>query len=85
MHFKVFGVGQKVLRAIHLRSFSFFLAFFTPGGRRSEVADFSTAFLSNMPATVLLSPSRTAADVLCNGTDAWKSLEGARENQIISR
>jgi hypothetical protein len=33
--FNAEGVGRKVLRAVHLRSFSFFLAFFDPKGKIS--------------------------------------------------
>jgi hypothetical protein len=34
--FNAEGVGRKVLRAVHLRSFSFFLAFFVPSCRRQD-------------------------------------------------
>jgi hypothetical protein len=59
MRFEVFGLGRKVLRAVHLRSFSFFLAFSSPTDPLSVAEEFSMAFLSSMPATKLLSPSRS--------------------------
>jgi hypothetical protein len=49
MYFNVAGVGQKVLRAVHLRSYSFFLAFFEPGGKSATLKHFTETFLSIVP------------------------------------
>jgi hypothetical protein len=84
MHFEVRGVGRKVLRAIHLRSYSFFIAFSKPGMKRSAAAEFAKHFMLAMPASVLLLPSRPEVSLVCNGTDAWESYDGARENLLVS-
>ena len=85
MRFEVPGVGQKVLRAVHLRSFSFFLGFSDPTAPRSIALDFSAVFLSKMRAAVLLSPSRSLARIICDGVDAWKSIEASRDNEFATR
>ena len=82
--FSVEGVGRKVLRAVHLRSFTFFLAFFDPKGKSAVVRDFSKTFLEQMSAMVLLSASRTYVDLVCDGADAWQSFYGSRENSFVS-
>jgi hypothetical protein len=79
------GVGRKVLRAVHLRSFSFFLAFFDPKEKWAVTSHFSKAFLERMSAMVLLSASRTYADLVCDGMDAWQSFYGSRENSFVRR
>jgi hypothetical protein len=80
--FSAEGVGRKILRAVHLRSFSFFLAFFDPKGKSAVVSDFSKTFLGRASATVLLSASRDYADLVCDGMDAWQSFYGSRENSL---
>jgi hypothetical protein len=82
--FNAEGVGRKVLRAVHLRSFSFFLAFFDPKGKSAVVSDFSKTFLRRMSALVLLSASRTYADLVCDSADAWQSFYGSRENSFAN-
>ena len=82
--FNAEGVGRKVLRGVHLRSFSFFLAFFDPKGKSTVISDFSETFLGRMSAMVLLSTSRTYADLVCDGVDAWQSFYGSRENSFAN-
>jgi hypothetical protein len=82
MHFAVPGVGRKVLRVIHLRSYTFYLAFFEPGSARATVREFARVFQANMPEAVLLAPSRQGVEVKCNRLDAWASYDGARENSF---
>jgi hypothetical protein len=82
-HFEVSGIGRKILRAIHLRSYSFFIAFFKSGEKRSVVKEFAENFISGMLASVLLAPSRPEVDLVCNGADAWLSCDGARKNQFV--
>jgi hypothetical protein len=80
--FSAEGVGLKILRAVHLRSFSFFLAFFDPRGKSAVVSDFSKTFLGGRRQTVLLFASRDYADLVCDGMDAWQSFYGSRENSL---
>ena len=83
-HFEVAGVGRKVLRAIHLRSYSFFLAFFEPCANAAAAGEFTKEFLARMPGTVLLQASRQWSNLVCNGGDAWHSYDGARENRFVA-
>jgi hypothetical protein len=84
LYFQVPEVGSKVLRAVHLRSYSFYLAFFEPSAKASIAADFAKEFLAKIRATVLLLASRQKTDLVCDGQDAWKSYEGSRETSIVS-
>lgn len=80
--FRVHGVGQKLLRAIHLRSFSFFLAFFRPGEARVALDDFAEHFCRNS-RTTLLRPSRPQVELQCNGIGAWSSFKDSRDYQLV--
>ena len=82
--FDVPGVGRKLLRVVHLRSYSFFLAFFKLNEKAAVAAQFAKEFQSHMPATKLLLASRRYVDLVCDGADAWFSIDGARENAIRS-
>jgi hypothetical protein len=83
MFFRVPGVGEKLLRAVHLRSFTFFLAFFKPDEARAVMDDFADHFSRHSRATVLLRASQPTVELLCNGTGAWTSFKGSKENQLI--
>lgn len=73
---------EKLLRAVHLRGFSFFLAFFDPSGPRSDEREFSRVFLHGLPAAVLLRKSSPCVDLRCE-VDAWQIFAGARANRIV--
>jgi hypothetical protein len=45
------GIRKKMLRAVHLRSFSFYLAFWQRSERRAEIDHFTKIFLERNPAT----------------------------------
>jgi hypothetical protein len=77
--FDVPGVGRKLLRAVHLRSFSFYLAFFKPDESKAVLEDFSREFLSRLPMAELLRPSRTRVELVCNGIEAWESFKNSRD------
>lgn len=81
--FDVPGVGRKLLRAVHLRAFSFYLAFYKPSGDSAAVQAFSAAFLKLKPEAVLLRPSRPTVTLVCDGEDAWASFEAARVNSLV--
>lgn len=76
------GIGRKMLRAVHLQSFSFYLAFWRPGERREEIDTFTGMFLQRNPATVLLRASKTRGVLVCNGMNAWESVSEARNIQF---
>lgn len=81
--FDVPGVGRKLLRAVHLRAFSFYLAFYKPGGNSETAQTFSTTFLGLMPKAVLLRPSQPKIALICDGQDAWTSFEAASANSLV--
>jgi hypothetical protein len=82
--FRVPGVGQKVLRAVHLRAFSFVLAFFHPGERRETMMDFERVFTQHRRSTVRLRPDQRRVELVCDGIGAWDSFRGSRENKLVS-
>ena len=77
--FDVSGVGRKLLRAVHLRSFSFYLAFFKLDESRAILNDFSREFLGQLPMTELLRPSQPRIELVCNGIDAWQAFKNSRD------
>lgn len=81
--FNLEGVGRKLLRTIHLQGFSFYLAFFLPNEKRAVSEHFSTTFLANMSATVMLRQSKNRVTLLCDGTSAWDSVAGARTTKLV--
>jgi hypothetical protein len=81
--FNVEGVGKKLLRAVHLQSFSFYLAFFVPNERREVVEHFTKTFLRLMRATVLLRHSRKSVILFCDGMNAWDSVAEARGIEFV--
>ncbi|MBY3167397.1 hypothetical protein [Rhizobium laguerreae] len=83
MNFTVPGVGRKVMRTVHIRSYSFFLAFFEPKETSAVRTDFDSQFLAEIPNAVRLRPSSSAVSLVCDGWSAWDSFEGSRVNQIV--
>lgn len=81
--FRLPGEGQKVLRTVHLRSYSFYIAFSDPEGSRTEQHRFRSAFLRTMTETQRLQPSLSRIDIECNGIGAWASFRGSQTNQIV--
>jgi len=84
MRFQVSAKDRKVLRAVHLRSYSFYLAFWKPGTTLSITEDFAGEFLLRMPGSVMLRASDTNVGLVCDGADAWRSFDGAREVNLVA-
>jgi hypothetical protein len=76
------AVGKKLLRAVHLRAYSFLLAFFEPDEKAAVREDFSQHFLNHHPHAALLRASRKSVELVCDGLSAWENWEGCRENVI---
>lgn len=76
--FKAPGIGEKFMRAIHLRSFTFLLAYWKPGGGHAEKNDFEKIFAGKGTGIKLLRPSRQDEKLICNGVGAWESLRHSR-------
>ena len=81
--FRVPGTGQKLLRAVHLRAYTFFLAFFDPEATNSSRNHFSSEFLERMSCTIKLRPSKSQISILCNGIGAWQSFEDSRRTEFV--
>lgn len=81
--FNIPGVGRKIIRVVHLRSYVFYLAFFEPREKSATLNHFADTFLSMMSASKLLLPSRSRIELVCNGINAWKSIDTARENRFV--
>lgn len=82
MLFRVHGVGEKILRTVHLRSYSFFLAYWPPGGNRAEQDDFEKTFISCMQGARLLRPSQDKVHLTCDGMGAWQSFRESRSTSF---
>lgn len=77
-------LGKKLLRAVHLRSFSFFLSFYHPDESSVERRHFAEVFASRMPHLRLLRPSEPQIDLICDGMGAWDSIRNSRVNRFES-
>ncbi|MEH1941990.1 MAG: hypothetical protein V7L01_17480 [Nostoc sp.] len=73
---------KKILRAIHLRSYSFFLAFFQPGTTKSEINEFISIFLLQKQEVKHISPRSDSVVLLCDGMDALESFQGSHSKFI---
>ncbi|CAN5504441.1 hypothetical protein BH11PSE4_BH11PSE4_06440 [soil metagenome] len=76
--------NEKLLRAVHLRAFTFCLAFFEPGQRTSGMDYFERHFLERNPFTRRLRPSRNNLKIVCDGMDAWESVRDGRGNTFVA-
>ncbi|HEJ3574175.1 TPA: hypothetical protein ACKP5F_005770 [Pseudomonas aeruginosa] len=82
--FRAHGIGEKILRAVYLRSYVFYLAYWLPGGGNAEQSDFAEIFGQGMRGIRLLRPSEERVKLLCDGVGAWDSLKDSRSNQFSS-
>jgi hypothetical protein len=80
--FRVHDIGQKLLRAVHLRSYSFYLAFFRPGESAAVMADFAEVFCTRRVGVRILSAQESACRLACNGIGAWASFRSSRGTKL---
>lgn len=76
-YFSVEGLGLRFLRSVHLRAFSFSLAYARDEGGRANQSELEELLSSHMPGIVRLRPSRPAVELRCNGMGAWESFKNA--------
>lgn len=81
--FRAHGIGQKLLRTVHLRSYSFFIAYWPPGGGRAEQDDFETVFTACLTGVQLLRSSQPTVRLECNGVGAWNSFRESRSTKFV--
>lgn len=74
--------GMKWLRAVHLRSFSFLLAFLPPTASAASMEAFVAEFLSNRPSARELRASKSRVSLQCDGIDCWTSIKSGMTNRI---
>lgn len=84
MYFRASGIGKKLLRAVHLRSFIFYLAFYEKAGGRSEQDFFARIFTSIMSGTTLLKPNMPEIVVECDGVGAWTAFKTSQNSKLVS-
>lgn len=82
MFFRAHGIGQKLLRAVHLRSFSFFVAYWEPTTDRAEQNFFETVYCAQEKFARLLRPSKQSIQVVCEGMGAWESWRESRSTEF---
>jgi hypothetical protein len=78
------GIGKKLLRAVHLRSYTFYLAFWEQTEKRKEIEFFTDVFLERMCATKLLRVSVNTVELVCDGFNAWDSFYRSREGKFVA-
>lgn len=78
MIFSVPGVGEKILRTVHLRSYTFFLAYWPIDGEWAEKEDFEQVFTYLHRGVCRLKPSQSRIRLVCDGIGAWQSFRGSR-------
>lgn len=83
MIFRVPGVGQKILRTVHLRSYTFLLAYWPIDGGRAEQEDFEQVFTSLHRGTRRLKPSQPRVRLVCDGIGAWQSFRESRSSRFV--
>jgi hypothetical protein len=76
------GIGKKLMRTVHLRSYTFFLAFWQPGRGQAEQYDFANILTHHLNGTVLLRLGRPRVFLECTGIGAWDSFKYSRDNQL---
>lgn len=67
-------IGMKIVRAVHLRSFSFLLAFLPPTAKAASMQAFVVEFLASRPAARELRASLSQVSLHCDGIDCWTSI-----------
>ena len=83
MFFRAHGIGKKLLRAVHLRSYSFYLAYWPPGRGRAEQNDFEATFTTSNEHAKLLRPSLSSVRLQCDGMGAWSSFRDSRSTEFV--
>jgi len=84
MQFKVKNVGQKLLRAVHIRSYMFILSFWEPGKSMLEQYDFENVFLTYNPSAHLLTRETQTVKLRCNAIGAYESVKNSRNTKFKS-
>ncbi|EPW7005307.1 hypothetical protein WOB98_22225 [Vibrio parahaemolyticus] len=80
--FKVKGEGQKVLRAIHLRSYSFIISYWPPGSSLWEQYDFASYYLNAYPTAIWLTENTTSVEIECGAVGAYDSIKQSRTTKL---
>jgi hypothetical protein len=74
--------GMKLVRAVHLRSFCFLLAFLPQTASAASMRAFVEEFLSSRPAARELRASMSRVTLHCDGIDCWTSLKSGMTHRL---
>ncbi|MFQ2544286.1 hypothetical protein ACK3Z0_13355 [Aeromonas caviae] len=81
--FKVKGEGQKVLRAIHLRSYSFIISYWSPSSSNLwEQYDFASYYLNVHPTAIWLTENMASVEIECGAVGAYDSIKQSRTTKL---
>jgi hypothetical protein len=83
MVFALTNGSRKILRAIHLCSYTFLLAFFEPEKTGETPGQFTEIFLHLNKRTKLLTRNLNRVKLICGEEDAWESIKAARGNSVV--
>lgn len=75
--------SRKILRAVHLCSYTFLLAFFEPEKTGETPEQFTEIFLHFNKRTKLLARNLKRAKLICGEDDAWQSIKAARGTSLV--
>lgn len=75
------NVGEKILRSVHMRSYSFFIALWNPKKGMSEQYDFAN-FFSETNRVVQLKSNMSSININCSAIGAWDSLKNSRKYEF---
>lgn len=76
--FRFHGIGAKTLRAVHLRSFSFLLAFWPINSSLKERIHFAEIVEQKLRGTKLLRNGEPEVVLECDGMGAWSAYKHSR-------
>lgn len=82
MLFSLSNGSRKILRAVHLCSYTFLIAFFKPEETGESPEAFVEVFLHYNKRTKLLSRNANRLKLICGEADAWQSIQAARSTSF---
>jgi hypothetical protein len=83
VYYVTHGIGKKLMRAVHLRSYTFYLAFWQPNRGQAEQNHFSDVFTHQLTGIVLLRPSQPQVNLECIGIGAWDSFKYSQSTEFV--
>lgn len=82
MYYIAHGIGKKLIRAIYLRSYTFYIAFWPSDKGQAEQIYFANVFTHQLPGVVLLRSGQTRVSLECIGNGAWDSFKYSQTTEF---